>query len=84
MKKRYSFLIILVLVLILTSWVYLGVRSDPRITIDKLRGLTPNEVISRLGQPDVDPRLPAMGGWSIADQADGTPLALKQANPPPS
>ena len=72
--RKKSFYIKLLIVLFVLVWVYRGLQWDPRITTNKLRGLTPNQVVAILGSPHVDPRRPEFGGWKNED-ADG-PLIL--------
>lgn len=56
--------IIGVLLVLLGIYIYWGSKPDPRFTLVNLQGLTPDEVIARLGPPDVDPRLPKWGSWT--------------------
>ena len=66
-KKRVSMLfwlipspsvvIVLILFSALVAYIFWGVsRPNPRVTIQELRGLTPDQVISRLGPPRSDSR----------------------------
>lgn len=57
-------MIALVAMILLGIYAIWGAMPDRRFTLANLRGLTPNQVVSRLGAPDVDPRLPKWGGWT--------------------
>lgn len=70
LAKRWLVIILLVLLAIYIAW---GANPDPRFALDKLQGLTPDEVIAQLGPPLEDPRLPKFGGWT---PQTGIPLIL--------
>lgn len=57
------------------AWAYRGINGDPRMRIGNLRGLTPAEVVARLGPPDYDPRR-LTPPWTPADEQKGHPLKL--------
>jgi hypothetical protein len=67
-RRKLLISIIAIMVTYIVVWNVLCSRWQARFSIDNLRGLTPDEVISRLGPPDLDPRLPEFGGpWKAGD-----------------
>src|ERR1700678_1451579 len=74
-KPRVGRWIIGILLVLIGIYIYWGSKPDPRFTLAKLQGLTPDQVITRLGPPDMDPRLPKWGGWT-PQNSGGTPLIL--------
>lgn len=66
----------MVAVLYVTSCLWWGVwiNWEPKYDLKNLTGLTPAQVVQRLGTPYYDPRLPSTNGWKN-EQVDG-PLAL--------
>jgi hypothetical protein len=57
-------------------WVWAGAQPDPKFGIDNLRGLTPDQVIQRLGPPTSDPRRPEFGGWTPSLEPKDGPLVF--------
>src|SRR5271170_1868522 len=66
--KRYVLLI--VIAAFMAPCCILDPIQESRFKLDKLRGLTPDEVIGRLGPPRVDPRLPKWGSWKPTKEND--------------
>jgi hypothetical protein len=64
----------LLLLTVLAICTYRGVRWDPRFSAQNLNGLTPHQVVKRVGPPDVDPRADRQHAWTPADEAAGEPL----------
>src|SRR5689334_1441194 len=74
-------ILIFVVLTVFAVWVYRGVRGDARMSVKKLKGLTPEQVIARVGPPEYDPRLPTYGSWTPADEASGDPLKFYYHDP---
>jgi hypothetical protein len=77
---RYVLVLLFVLLLIMC----LNSLPDSRIAVEKLRGLTPEQVIDRLGVPDIDPRQPKWGSWKPTienDRADSPDGSLAPPGP---
>jgi hypothetical protein len=51
-------LVLLVIVVLLAAYCSWGSHPDPRMNMKHLGGLTPEQVIARLGPPRYDPRKP--------------------------
>ncbi len=73
-KSRVRRYVLAALILLIALWAYRGLRWDPRFDIKTLGGLTPNQVISLLGPPTVDPRNYKPNGWTPAEEMAGDPL----------
>ena len=50
---------------IVLGYVLWGAAPNPDITLDRLGGLSPDQVIARLGRPSYDPRQPDRFGKRI-------------------
>ena len=74
--RSYKRRIIVAVIALVAVYIYWGAIPDPRMNLASLKGMTPQQVISRLGPPRVDQRLPKFGGWTPAQQQTVGPLAF--------
>jgi len=65
-RTRVGALLLFVFVTVFALWAYRGLRWDPRFTLEKLGGLTPDQVISAVGRPTEDERTL---GWKPSDES---------------
>ena len=73
-RLRRQWTTIIALVVLAPPALYWSWLPDSRITIEKLRGLTPDQVVARLGSPRHDPRKPQLDGWTPAQEPQLGPL----------
>jgi hypothetical protein len=60
-----------------TLYFWLGNYPDPRFQLSRLKGLTPAEVVSLCGDPDVDLRSARFGSWTPEQEATAGPLTFE-------
>ena len=73
-RRYWRIAAFLILLLAAGIYFYAGARPDPRFSLTTLQGMTPEQVISRLGPPRIDQRLPQWGGWNARSENELGPL----------
>jgi|GEM_PF-5692809 len=72
--KRISIVVFIVVLLLYSAW---RVLPDSRFRMNTLGGLTPDQVIEKLGKPDYDSRYDKSNPWSMEREKNGENVRLQ-------